>query len=101
MPSVSPLNDDTDDSIEMPPTQVNFNAVDLKPPMKKFCNFSTFLGLQLPVPEQTEPEDLSMHTPRSNLSNEDFEELDDAAAMFIRLKQRQLMGTSAIDAFTK
>lgn len=82
------FEDDSDDSVELQPV----GLPDLKPQFKKFCTFPSFLGLplQIPVPEQTEPEDLSMHTPRSNFSNEDFEELDDAAAMFMRLKQRQL-----------
>ena len=38
------------------------------------------------LPEQTEPEDLSMHSPRSNVSNddEDFDDLDDAASLYLR-----------------
>lgn len=40
------------------------------------------------LPEQTEPEDLSMHSPRSNMSHdEDLDDLDDAASLYI--KQRQ------------
>ncbi|KAG5666774.1 hypothetical protein PVAND_014784 [Polypedilum vanderplanki] len=98
----SPLNENSDDSIELAATNINLvNDGLLKPPLKKFCNFpSAFLGLPLQIPEQTEPEDLSMHTPRSNLSNDDFEELDDAAAMYLKLKQRQLE-KSAIEALTK
>ncbi|XP_053679184.1 protein krueppel [Anopheles nili] len=40
------------------------------------------------LPEQTEPEDLSMHSPRSPVSMEELDELDDAATLY--LKQRQL-----------
>lgn len=42
------------------------------------------------VPEQTEPEDLSMHSPRSNMSSvdEDLDDLDDAATLFARQKER-------------
>lgn len=39
------------------------------------------------LPEQTEPEDLSMHSPRSPVTMEELEELDDAASLY--LKQRQ------------
>lgn len=41
------------------------------------------------MPEQTEPEDLSMRSPRSNTSHDDLdlEDLDDAATLY--LKQRQ------------
>jgi len=74
---------------------------DVKPSFKKFCNFPSFLGLPLQIPEQTEPEDLSMHTPRSNLSTDELEELDDAATMFMKLKQRQMGGKGATDNFTK
>lgn len=38
-------------------------------------------------PEQTEPEDLSMHSPRSNLSaDEDLDDLDDAASLYAKHK---------------
>lgn len=89
------FDDDSDDSVDLQPAGTA-NMPDLKPQFKKFCSFPPFLGLPLQIPEQTEPEDLSMHTPRSNVSNEDLEELDDAAAMFMRLKQRQL-GKSAME----
>lgn len=41
-------------------------------------------------PEQTEPEDLSMHSPRSNMSSvdEDLDDLDDAATLFAKQKER-------------
>lgn len=44
------------------------------------------------MPEQTEPEDLSMHSPRSVGSNEqaediDLDDLDDAAALYLRHHQ--------------
>lgn len=46
------------------------------------------------MPEQTEPEDLSMHSPRSAESHEqhediDLDELDDAAALYLRQQQQQ------------
>ncbi|TDG49140.1 hypothetical protein AWZ03_004440 [Drosophila navojoa] len=47
------------------------------------------------MPEQTEPEDLSMHSPRSAESHEqhsediDLDELDDAAALYLRQQQLQ------------
>lgn len=63
-------------------------SCDSEPSIKKFCNFSQFLGLPLQIPEQTEPEDLSVHTPRSS---EEYDELDDAASMYLKLKQRQLV----------
>jgi krueppel len=68
-------SDDSCDSISLPTIP------------KKFCGFPQFLGLPLQIPEQTEPEDLSIHTPRS----EDLDELDDAATMYLKLKQRQLV----------
>ncbi|KAH8418137.1 hypothetical protein KR222_004617 [Zaprionus bogoriensis] len=45
------------------------------------------------MPEQTEPEDLSMHSPRSAESHEqhediDLDELDDAAALYLRQQQQ-------------
>lgn len=41
------------------------------------------------LPEQTEPEDLSMHSPRSNISHdEDLDDLDDAATLYIKQRQR-------------
>ncbi|ALC41124.1 Kr [Drosophila busckii] len=41
------------------------------------------------MPEQTEPEDLSMHSPRSAESHDDIDldELDDAAALYLRQQQ--------------
>ena len=99
VPNENPT-DDSDDSLEAPQTQMNLTQ-DVKQPFKKFCNFPSFLGLPLQIPEQTEPEDLSMHTPRSNLSTDELEELDDAATMFMKLKQRQLGGKGAMDNLTK
>ncbi|XP_034109795.1 protein krueppel [Drosophila albomicans] len=45
------------------------------------------------MPEQTEPEDLSMHSPRSAESHDqqddiDLDELDDAAALYLRQQQQ-------------
>lgn len=80
-------SDDSNDSVNL-----TTNLTQETPAMKKFCNFSQFLSLPLQIPEQTEPEDLSTHTPRSHLSmGEEFDDLEDAAAMYFKLKQRQLV----------
>uniref|UniRef100_A0A182N2F5 Uncharacterized protein n=1 Tax=Anopheles dirus TaxID=7168 RepID=A0A182N2F5_9DIPT len=42
------------------------------------------------LPEQTEPEDLSMHSPRSPVSMEELDELDDAATLYLKQRQQQL-----------
>lgn len=64
---------------------------DAKP--RIFAEFSACLPQILHVasdmPEQTEPEDLSMHSPRSAESHEqnediDLDDLDDAAALYMR-----------------
>ncbi|XP_058065514.1 protein krueppel [Anopheles bellator] len=41
------------------------------------------------MPEQTEPEDLSMHSPRSPVSMEELDELDDAATLYLKQQLRQ------------
>ncbi|XP_058126303.1 protein krueppel [Anopheles ziemanni] len=41
------------------------------------------------LPEQTEPEDLSMHSPRSPVSMEELDELDDAATLYLKQRQQQ------------
>lgn len=50
---------------------------------------SQIVHIQTAQPEQTEPEDLSMHSPRSPVSFEDLEELDDAASLYLK-SQRKL-----------
>jgi krueppel len=55
---------------------------------QKLRNLSHFFGLPITIPEQTEPEDLSVHSPRSRVS--DFDDLEDAAALY--LKAHQLEG---------
>ncbi|XP_058832392.1 protein krueppel-like [Topomyia yanbarensis] len=42
------------------------------------------------MPEQTEPEDLSMHSPRSPVTMEELEELDDAASLYLKQRQQKL-----------
>uniref|UniRef100_A0A182PEP4 Uncharacterized protein n=1 Tax=Anopheles epiroticus TaxID=199890 RepID=A0A182PEP4_9DIPT len=42
------------------------------------------------LPEQTEPEDLSMHSPRSPVSMEELDELDDAATLYLKQRQQLL-----------
>lgn len=41
-------------------------------------------------PEQTEPEDLSMHSPRSPVTMEELEELDDAASLYLKQRHHKL-----------
>jgi krueppel-like family protein len=63
--------------------------------MKKF-NESRMLQLpqikfiQTELPEQTEPEDLSMHSPKSPVSMDELEELDDAATLYLKLQHKKL-----------
>lgn len=61
--------------------------------MKKF-NESRMLQLpqinfiQTELPEQTEPEDLSMNSPKSPVSMDELEELDDAASLYLKLQRK-------------
>lgn len=63
--------------------------------MKKF-NESRMLKLpqinfiQTNLPEQTEPEDLSMHSPKSPVSMDELEDLDDAATLYMRLQRKKI-----------
>lgn len=83
------IDDESNQSLDLSSNPMNLTQ---EPQLKKFCTFPQFLGLPLQIPEQTEPEDLSVHTPRSNLSNnEEFDEFDDAATMYLKLKQKQLI----------
>lgn len=56
----------------------------------KLRSLSQFLGLPLAIPEQTEPEDLSL-APRSRVSAEEFDELEDAAALYMKSHQLSLL----------
>lgn len=54
------------------------------------------LSVSSAIPEQTEPEDLSMHSPRSIVSppmshddDEDLDELDDAASLYMKHQQKK------------
>lgn len=86
---MSELSEESNQSLDLRGTPINMTQ---EPQLKKFCAFPQFLGLPLQIPEQTEPEDLSVHTPRSSLSNnEEFDEFDDAATMYLKLKQKQLI----------
>jgi krueppel-like family protein len=42
------------------------------------------------LPEQTEPEDLSMHSPRSPVTLEELEDLDDAATLYLKSQRKHL-----------
>ncbi|CRL04943.1 CLUMA_CG018271, isoform A [Clunio marinus] len=44
--------------------------------------------IQTELPEQTEPEDLSMHSPKSPVSMDELEELDDAATLYLKLQHK-------------
>ena len=44
--------------------------------------------IQTDLPVQTEPEDLSMHSPKSPVSMDELEELDDAATLYARLQHK-------------
>ncbi|XP_055598836.1 protein krueppel [Uranotaenia lowii] len=50
------------------------------------------------LPEQTEPEDLSMHSPRSPVTMEELEELDDAASLYLKQRQHKLAMAAAAAA---
>ncbi|CRL04952.1 CLUMA_CG018270, isoform A [Clunio marinus] len=54
---------------------------------QKLRNFSHFFGLPVVVPEQTEPEDLSLHSPRSRVSTDDLDDIDDASVMYLKSHQ--------------
>jgi hypothetical protein len=45
--------------------------------------------IQSDLPEQTEPEDLTMHSPRSPVSMDELEELEDAATLYMKLKKNK------------
>lgn len=48
--------------------------------------------IQTEMPEQTEPEDLSMHSPKSPVSMDELEELEDAATLYYK----QIQGKNKI-----
>lgn len=48
------------------------------------------LHVQSMLPEQTEPEDLSIRSPRSSVSMEELEELDDAATLYIKQRAHKM-----------
>lgn len=47
------------------------------------------MQIQTALPEQTEPEDLSMHSPRSPVSLDELEELEDAATLYMKQQQQK------------
>jgi hypothetical protein len=55
---------------------------------QKLRNLSHFFGLPIAIPEQTEPEDLSLHSPRSRAS--ELDDLEDAAALYLKAQGRNL-----------
>jgi krueppel-like family protein len=65
--------------------------------MKKFNEGQTKAAMKVPqiafirteLPEQTEPEDLSMHSPKSPVSMDELEELEDAATLYARLQVKK------------
>lgn len=46
--------------------------------------------IQTNMPEQTEPEDLSMHSPKSPVSMDELEDLEDAATLYMRLQNKKV-----------
>lgn len=63
--------------------------------MKKFNEsrmkpLSQINFIQTNLPEQTEPEDLSMHSPKSPVSMDELEELDDAATLYLKLQHKKM-----------
>lgn len=68
---------------------------------QKLRNLSQFLGLPISIPEQTEPEDLSFHSPRSRASGEEFDDLEDAAAMYLKSYQDDAKTLSILNNIQK
>lgn len=52
--------------------------------------------IQTDMPEQTEPEDLSMHSPKSPVSLDELEELDDAATLYLKLQHKQKISKAVL-----
>ena len=68
---------------------------------QKLRNLSHFLGLPIAIPEQTEPEDLSIHSPRSRTSAEELDDLEDAAALFMKSHPSNARKLSILNGFQK
>lgn len=68
---------------------------------QKLRNLSQFLGLPIAIPEQTEPEDLSLHSPRSRASAEELDDLEDAAALYLNSQQNDVRKLSIFNGFQK
>ncbi|KAL7015896.1 hypothetical protein ACKWTF_016720 [Chironomus riparius] len=83
---------------EMPINLANADGKLMNNFMKKF-NESQARNLMLPMPqinfiqtdlpEQTEPEDLSMHSPKSPVTMDELEDLDDAATLYLKLQHKK------------
>ena len=52
--------------------------------------------IQTNLPEQTEPEDLSMHSPKSPVSMDELEELEDAATLYMKLQNKKKVSKSGL-----
>jgi hypothetical protein len=50
--------------------------------------------IQTAMPEQTEPEDLSLHSPKSVSMDE--EELEDAATLYLKLQHKKKISNSGL-----
>ncbi|GAB0087739.1 Protein krueppel [Sergentomyia squamirostris] len=96
-PVLSPAASDhksasSDDSVPLFPTPLDDDPMDGERRHRKSRDIRQIIRLppQFVLPEQTEPEDLSMHSPRSPppsppvSHDDDLDELDDAAALYIR-----------------
>ncbi|KAG5669035.1 hypothetical protein PVAND_016937 [Polypedilum vanderplanki] len=88
---------ESDESMRYLDVPMNLSATDGKLMsnfMKKFNESQVKTMLQVPqinfiqtdLPEQTEPEDLSMHSPKSPVSMDELEELEDAATLYAKLQ---------------
>jgi krueppel len=79
---------------------------EISPDVKLMNNFMTKFNesknLMLPIPsinyipEQTEPEDLSMHSPKSSVSMDELEELDDAPTLYMKLQHKNKMAEAVL-----
>lgn len=77
-----PMNLSSTDGKLMKSFMKKFNEVRAMPQI----NF-----IRTDLPEQTEPEDLSMHSPKSPVSMDELEELEDAATLYLKLSQNRKM----------
>ncbi|XP_055630811.1 protein krueppel [Toxorhynchites rutilus septentrionalis] len=76
-------------------------AIDLRAirtPTQQHSSASSSTLIKSELPEQTEPEDLSMHSPRSPVTLEELDELDDAPSLYLKQRQQKLAYAAAAAA---